>query len=202
MSKVFETVKQVLYKESKAIMDAFESIDKAAIEKLVEIISQCKGKILLSGCGTSGAAARKIAHTLSCVERPAFFLEPADALHGGLGAVDSDDVVVLLSKGGASLEINSLIKPLKTKKAFIIGVTENEESVLAKESDLFIKIKVKEEADHTGLLATSSIIGVIAVFDAVAIASAEITGFTREKFSVIHPGGAVGQILLKKNQIN
>jgi len=132
MSKIFDSIKQVLHKESKAIMDAFESIDKAAIEKLVEIISQCKGKIILSGCGTSGAAARKIAHTFSCVERSAFFLEPADALHGGLGAVDSDDVVVLLSKGGASLEINSLIKPLKTKKAFIICVTENEESVLAK----------------------------------------------------------------------
>jgi D-arabinose 5-phosphate isomerase GutQ len=132
------------------------------------------------------------------VEHPALFLEPSDAVHGGLGVVQSDDIVILLSKGGATAEINNLIAPCKTKKAFIIGVTENADSVLAKESDLFLKVQVKTEADPFGLLATSSIMGVIAVFDAFAICTAAIGGFTKEKFGVIHPGGAVGEILLNK----
>ncbi len=195
---IYEAVDGIVRKESQAILDVLDYLDKAAVERAAKAVSECRGKVILSGCGTSAAAGKKIAHTLSCVERPALFLEPSDAVHGGLGVVQSDDIVILLSKGGATAEINNLIAPCKTKKAFVIGVTENDDSILAKESDLFLKVKVTAEADSTGLLATSSIMGLIAVFDAIAICAAEMTGFSKEKFSVIHPGGAVGEKLLHK----
>lgn len=196
---IFESVTSTVRKESQAVLDVLEYLDKAAVEKAVKAISKCRGKVILSGCGTSAAAGKKIAHTFSCVECPALFLEPSDAVHGGLGAVQSDDIVILLSKGGATSEINNLIAPCRTKKAYVIGVTENADSMLAKQSDLFLKLQVKEEADPTGLLATSSIMGVIAVFDAIAICVAAISGFTKDKFALIHPGGAVGEKLLHRD---
>jgi D-arabinose 5-phosphate isomerase GutQ len=142
------------------------------------------------------AAARKIAHSLSCVERPALFLSPGDCVHGGLGAVQPDDIVVAISKGGSTREIINILGAVKTKKAFLIGVTENPDSVLAKQSDLLMRVKVDKEPDPFNMLATASTMAVIAVFDAVCIALMEATGYTREQFAVIHPGGAVGDRLL------
>jgi D-arabinose 5-phosphate isomerase GutQ len=109
------------------------------------------------GRGTSAAAARKIAHTISCIKRPAFFLSRADAPHGALRAVQSGDAVILVSKGGGTAELVSLLPPLEVKGAFLIAV--------------------------------------ISVFDAVAVALVGFTGYTRERFAVIHPGGAVGDRL-------
>ena len=173
------------------------SVDRAAFVRCVEAIAGCRGRVVTSGAGTSGAAARKIAHSLSCVERPAFFLEPADAVHGGLGAVQPGDVAILVSKGGGTGEIVRLLPALKTKKVFVIGVTENEASHLARESDLLLKVRVEAEADEFNMLATTSTMAVVAVFDAVCIALVERTGYTREQFAVIHPAGAVGERLLK-----
>jgi len=163
----------------------------------LKAIAGCKGRIVTSGAGTSAAAARKIAHSLSCIERPAFFLSPADAVHGGLGSVQKGDVAVLISKGGGTREIINLIQPLKAKEVFIIGVTENEESVLARNADLMLKVKVEREADPFNMLATTSTMAVVAVFDAICIALMEHTGYTREQLAVIHPGGAVGERLGK-----
>jgi KpsF/GutQ family protein len=198
MGNNFEDIKTALKKESDAIIDAMESLDETSVLKLLDKIIACEGKLVFSGCGTSGAAGKKMAHTFSCVNQPALFLEPSDAVHGGLGVVNEKDIVILLSKGGSTDEINHLISPTKVKKAFIVGVTENSESVLARGSDLFLKVKVKQEADKFDMLATSSILGLIAVFDAIAIKISELTGFTKEKFSIIHPGGAVGERLLNK----
>jgi KpsF/GutQ family protein len=195
---IIESVNSTIRKESQAVLDVLECLDKDAVEKAVKVISGCRGKVIFSGCGTSAAAGKKCAHTFSCVECPALFLEPSDAVHGGLGVVQSDDIVILFSKGGATAEINNLIAPCKKKKAFVIGVTENEDSVLAKQSDLLLKVQVKAEADPTGLLATSSIMGTIAVFDAIAICVAALNGFTTDRFALIHPGGAVGEKLLHK----
>ena len=198
MSKNFEDIKRAMGKESTAILDAVESLEEPAVERLLEAIINCQGKLIFSGCGTSGAAGKKMAHTFSCVGRPGVFLEPSDAVHGGLGVVDEKDIVILLSKGGSTAEINHLIQPAKAKNAMVVGVTENPDSELAKAADIFIKVKVKEEADSFDMLATSSIVGTIAVFDALAIKAGELTGFSKERFSVIHPGGAVGERLLHK----
>jgi KpsF/GutQ family protein len=181
-----------------AIKDLNNNIDIDSFLKCIKIIAGCKGRIITSGAGTSGAAAKKIAHSLSCIERPSFFLSPSDAVHGALGSVRKNDIVILISKGGNTTEIIKMIPALKTKKAFIIAVTENDGSVLAIKSNLLLKIKVAEEADDFNMLATTSTMAVVAVFDAVCICLMEYMDYSKEKFAVIHPGGAVGDRLLKE----
>lgn len=171
------------------------NVDPASFTKAVEVLAGCRGRIAVAGVGTSSAAARKIAHTLSCIERPAFFLPPGDAVHGGLGAVQPGDVAILISKRGGTREIINLLPALKTKRVYIIAVTENEASILARQSDQLLKIKVEREGDDFNMLATTSTMAVIAVFDAVCVTLIKLTGYTREQFAVIHPGGAVGDRL-------
>lgn len=195
MSPFSELIENTLKLESEAILDCFYTLDLQAAEEIVNKISGCTGKIVLSGSGTSGIAAKKIAHTLNCIERPGVFLEPSEALHGGLGLVQQGDIVILLSKGGKTEEINRFIPACKTKKATIVAVTENLESNLAKEADIVLRIKVKRESDPFNIFATSSIIATLAVFDAVCICVAKKTDYSKERFAVIHPGGAVGRQL-------
>jgi len=174
-----------------------KTINQEAFFKCVEVVGRCKGKIITAGVGTSAAAAKKIAHSLSCIERSAFFLSPGDAVHGALGAAQAGDVAILFSKGGGTREIVNLIPALQTKKVFIVGITENGDSALARESDLLLKVKVEREADPFNMLATTSTMAVVAVFDAICIALMEYTGYTKEQFAVIHPGGSVGERLLQ-----
>ncbi len=172
------------------------SVDRDAFAALVRAIGDSSGRTAVAGVGTSGAAAKKIAHSLCCIERPAYFLSPGDAVHGALGAVQSGDVVVLISKGGGTREIVNLIPSLKKKGALIVGVTEKEESILGREADLLLKVKIEREADEFNMLATTSTMAVVAVFDAACIALMKYTGYTRAQFAVIHPSGAVGARLL------
>lgn len=174
-----------------------QTITPAAFAQCVEVLGDCTGRILTAGVGTSGAAAKKIAHSLCCIERPAFFLSPGDAVHGGLGAVQPGDVAILISKGGSTREIVNLIPALQTKQVFIIGVTEQEDSVVGRASNLALTVKIEREADPFNMLATTSTMAVVAVFDAVCIALMESTHYTRTQFAIIHPGGAVGERLLK-----
>jgi KpsF/GutQ family protein len=171
------------------------TVDREALAQCVEAIAGCRGRIVTLGCGTSAAAARKVAHSLSCIERPAFFLSPSDAPHGALGAVQPGDVVILFSKGGGTEELIDLLPSLKAKKALLIAVTENDASALAAPADLVLKVKVEQEADSFNMLATTSTMAVVAVFDAICIALMEYTGYTKEQFAVIHPHGAVGERL-------
>jgi KpsF/GutQ family protein len=150
--------------------------------------------------GTSAAAARKIAHSLCCIERPALFLSPGDAVHGGLGAVQPGDIAILISKGGGTGEIMNMVPSLREKKVFIVAVTEKEASPLAANSDLVVKVAIEREADEFNMLATTSTMAVVALFDAVAIALMTHTNYTREQFAIIHPGGAVGDRLLGKKK--
>ncbi len=181
---------------AQALEKLAETVSAVGFTDTVRAIAECRGRIICAGVGTSGAAAKKIAHSLSCIERPAFFLDPGDAVHGALGSVQPGDVAVLISKGGNTTEILSLIPGLKSKMVTIIGVTENRDSILAKESTIVLKVAVEEEADLFNMLATTSTMAVTAVFDAVCIVLMRHTGFTREQFAVIHPGGAVGDRLL------
>jgi len=171
-------------------------VDREAFQRLVRLLGDCKGRVAVAGVGTSAAAARKIAHSLCCVERPAFFLPPADAVHGGLGAVQPGDVAILISKGGGSREIVGLVPSLQAKKVAIVGVTEDEGSPLARAADVLVQVRVEREADDFNMLATTSTMAVVAVFDAACIALMAYTGYTREQFAIIHPSGAVGERLL------
>jgi len=174
------------------------TVDRAAVVQCVKLIAECKGRIVTAGMGTSGAAARKIAHSLSCVERPSFYLSAGDAVHGGMGAVQPDDVAILISKGGGTTELVNLLPGFASKRVPIIGVTEKADSPLGKASTILLRVSVEREADEFNMLATTSTMAVVAVFDAICIALMKYTGYTREQFGVIHPGGAVGERLLGK----
>lgn len=189
-------LRRVLQCEAGAIQSLTETLDPAAMTAAVKAIAGCRGRILTAGCGTSAMAARKIAHSLCCIERPAAFLTPSDAVHGGLGLLQKEDILILVSKGGNTAELTRLIPACKAKGVFLIGVTENPSSSIAQEADLLLKVRVEREPCPFNMLATASTLAVIAAFDAICIALMQYTGYTREQFAIIHPGGAVGDRLL------
>jgi KpsF/GutQ family protein len=195
-SRPWRTARRIWAAEAAAVAALPRILEPAGFNRCVQILARCRGKILTAGVGTSAAAARKIAHSLCCIERPALFLSPGDAVHGGLGAVQPEDVVIAISKGGQTREIVNVLPAIRAKRARLIGVTENPDSVLARHSDLVLRVKVAREPDAFNMLATASTMAVIAVFDAVCIALMEVTGYTKEQFALIHPGGAVGDRLL------
>ena len=160
-------------------------------EKVVAV-----AKALMNCRGTSAMAAKKIAHSLNCIEIPALFLTPSDAVHGGLGVLQEEDVLILISKGGNTQELVNLIPACRTKHALLIGVSENPDSAIAREADIYLRVKVAREPCRFNMLATASTLAVISVFDSICIALMQMTGYTREQFAVIHPGGAVGDRLL------
>jgi KpsF/GutQ family protein len=186
--------------EAAAVGELKETIEPIAFERCVRTLARCRGRVLTTGCGTSAAAARKIAHSLCCIERPATFLSPGDALHGGLGLVQPGDVVVVISKGGSTRELAEMLPGIKAKDAFIIAVTEDPKSRIGQAADLVLRVKVEREPDPFNMLATASTMAVVALFDAICICLMRTTGYTREQFARIHPGGAVGKRLLRGNR--
>jgi len=199
--ELLESVRNTLMIESESVNRLIDTISDETVLKVIKLIGDCKGRIILSGCGTSGAAAKKIAHSLCCVERPACFLSPADAVHGALGLLQKDDILILISKGGNTDELVGLISACKAKGARLIGVSENPDSTIARSSDVFLKVKVEREPCPFNMLATASTMAVIAVFDAICIALMHYTGYTKEQFAIIHPKGAVGDRLLKDTKL-
>lgn len=195
-SEIISEVKRALEIEAESIRNLTKVLSEESVLKVAEALKNCKGKVILSGCGTSAQAAKKISHSLSCIEIPALFLSPADAVHGALGVLQKDDVFILISKGGNTKELVSLIPACKTKGALLIGVSENPDSVIAREADIFLFVKVEKEPCRFNMLATASTLAVISTFDAICIALMQMTGYTREQFAVIHPAGAVGDRLL------
>lgn len=191
-------VERTLRMEASSVSSLEESLDMDTMYKIVRIIARCHGKIILSGCGTSAMAARKIAHSLNCIERPALFLSPSDAIHGGLGVLQKEDILILISKGGNTAELLKMIPACKTKKAVLIGISENPGSAIAAASDIYLKICIDREPCRFNMLATASTLSVIAAFDAICIALMQETGYTKEQFAVIHPGGDVGERLTGK----
>ena len=199
--EIISEINRTLDVEAKSIARLIRDLDNSVMVRLVEKIARCKGRMVLSGCGTSAMAARKIAHSLCCVGCPARFLSPADAVHGALGVLQEGDMLILISKGGSTRELAALCPVCKKKKAELVVVSENLESELGRQADIFLKVKVEREPCRFNMLATASTLAVIATFDAICIALMEYKGYTREQFSVIHPSGAVGERLLHGEEI-
>ena len=193
-----ESFLDTLTKEADIVRALTESMDMDSMREVMEMLMNCEGVIGVAGCGTSGAAATKIVHTLSCVQCPAMFMSPANANHGEMGAIREGDIVILISKGGKTNELQSMIAPCQSRGAKVIVVTENEASPMGLAADKVLKIKVKEEPDDYNILATGSTMAVIAVFDAIAIGITRARGFSKEEFLRIHPGGDVGKRLAKE----
>lgn len=184
--------------EAETISKLPETLDLDVLTTLVHKIGEKKGKVIVTGCGTSGAAAKKIVHSLSCVSVPAVYLNPADAVHGSMGIITNQDIVIVISKGGNTIELTNLLDSFKAQKAYIVGVGEKSDSTIGNYSDLFLKISVDKEPDTFNMLATASTLAVMSTFDAICIALMTYTGFTKEQFGINHPGGAVGDRLLGK----
>jgi KpsF/GutQ family protein len=198
--EIWNSVEDTLSIESLSVSRLIQTVSHESILNVVKLIANCEGRIILTGCGTSAAAAKKISHSLCCIERPSCFLSPSDAVHGALGLLQKDDLIIMISKGGNTSELVNLIPACKTKRAILIGVTENPDSTIGREADQLLRVKVDREPDEFNMLATASTMAVIAIFDAICIALMQYTNYTREQFAVIHPGGAVGN-RLRDNEI-
>lgn len=164
-------------------------------DALLAELRGCTGKIVVTGVGTSGIAARKIAHMLACVERPAIYLNATDAAHGDLGFLRSGDLMIMLSRGGNSDELTRLLPGLAARQVPLISLTENRGSAIAQAARLVISTGVQREVDPLNMLATTSIILVLAIFDAACACLMSESGYTKETLLAVHPGGDVGVTL-------
>ncbi len=183
--------------ESESLMKTMEAIDPKEFEKAVEALAKAE-RIAAAGCGHSGIACRHFAHLMCCIERPARFLSPAEAVHGGMGFLQKGDVVLLVSRGGKTDELMPIADICRNKGVTVIGVTENLQSPLAEKSDIVLAMAVTRECDKYNCQGTTSFAVTSAIFDALQTAVLEVTDFKNETFAVIHPGGAVGKRLNNK----
>ena len=176
-------------------LKAFYRSKNFNVEELCTNISNCKGKIFITGVGKSGQIPNKFAATLSSTGTPAFFIHPAEALHGDLGMVEKKDSILAISKSGESQEICDLLPAINMKKIDLFSITENVNSTIAKASKTHVLVKVKREACPNDLAPTSSTTVTLALGDAIAVALLKVKGFTSEDFAKSHPGGKLGKKL-------
>lgn len=184
------------YRQALAALET--ALDRQQWLAVLAALAHCQGKIAVTGIGTSGIAARKIAHMLACVEHPAIWLSAADAAHGDIGFLRAGDVLVMLSRGGNSDELTRLLPTVKAKGCTLISVTENAESAIAQGADLLLLMPKSQEIDPLNMLATTSIISVLAVFDAMIAVLMTQSGYSKETLLKVHPGGNVGKILRRE----
>ncbi|MBY0534974.1 MAG: KpsF/GutQ family sugar-phosphate isomerase [Chitinophagaceae bacterium] len=180
--------------EAQAIANLETFID-ADFVKAVEAVYQMKGRLVVSGIGKSAVIGMKIVATLNSTGTPAVFMHAADAIHGDLGMIQNDDVVLIISKSGESPEIKVLVPLVKNFKNIVIGMVGNTESFLSKNSDIVLNTTVSQEACPNNLAPTSSTTAQLVMGDAMAVALMELKGFTSEDFAKFHPGGALGKKL-------
>lgn len=198
MGKYDKSINAILKIEWENIKRLVDTLDRDVMHKIIDLLLSVKRnshKVITAGCGTAGATAIRIAHTLNVCEVPAFFLDPSMSIHGGCGAIQEGDVVILFSKGGTTPEILNYIPICKKKKATIIGVSQNDDSVLAKEADIYFKIQVDQESDKFNMCASASCTAYCAVWDAISFTVMRYNGYTKDDLLLIHPGGKVGDLL-------
>jgi len=183
--------------EAAEILRAKEVMDWDAFAKAVEVLAKAE-RIGTAGCGHSGICCTHFAHSLCCIERPARFVSPAEAVHGAMGFIQEGDVMVLASRGGKTAELIPIMNIARTKGAVIISVTEKMDSPLAQGADIVLPMRVEKETDKYNSQSTSSFVALSSVFDALQTALIEETGYVNEQFALIHPGGAVGERLNNK----
>lgn len=195
--EALKRAKQAFVIESDSILATKECMDWSAFEEAVKVLSNAN-RIATTGCGHSGIACMHFAHSLCCIERPARFISPAEAVHGATGYIQKGDILIWASRGGKTDELFSIIDICHSKGGIVIGITENLQSPLAQKSDIVIPMKVTLETDKYNSQGTSSFIALSAVFDALQTAIIEETDYKNEQFALIHPAGAVGKRLNNK----
>jgi arabinose-5-phosphate isomerase len=199
MNSAIEKGKEVVRLEAQAVAGLEEKIDEN-FARAVELILQSPGRVIITGMGKSGLVARKIVATLNSTGTAAVFLHPSDAVHGDLGMVRGDDVVICISKSGDTEEIRELIPLFKRMGVKIIAMVAHKESPLGQQSDVVLDVGVPQEACPHDLAPTSSTTATLAMGDALAVALLDKRKFTREDFAMFHPGGVLGKRLLLRVQ--
>jgi len=194
----YKTIAQeTLNIEAQTLLSAAKNIDDV-FDKAVEIILGCKGKLVISGVGKSGLIGAKMAATFASTGTPSFFLHPTEALHGDLGMIGKDDVVIAISYSGESEELSSILPHIKRFDIPLIGMTRDTNSTLGRYSDLVIKVEVEREACPLNTAPTSSTTLTLALGDALAVCLMRARDFQKSDFASFHPGGALGKKLFTK----
>ena len=195
MKNCYEKVAELLKLEADAIEQAAERLEKSVVEKAIEILENCAGKVIVIGIGKSGIIAQKIAQTLTSTGTVAIFVHPSDALHGSLGIITKGDVVIAVSNSGETDEILLLLPALKARTVCIISIVGNPSSTLARQSDVILDSSVDQEACPLNLAPTTSTTVALALGDAIAMTLMEAKGLTAEDFAANHPAGRLGKRL-------
>ncbi|MCX7874781.1 MAG: KpsF/GutQ family sugar-phosphate isomerase [Melioribacteraceae bacterium] len=196
-SEIIDIGKKVVSIESEAINNLINNIDENFADA-VKLIFNSKGRVVFTGMGKSGLIARKIVATMNSTGTAAIFMHPTDALHGDLGMVRKDDIVILISKSGNTEELINLVPMFKRIGVKLIAMIGDKFSKLAKDCDIILDVSVKEEACPFDLAPTSSTTASLVMGDALAISLLELRGFTAEDFALLHPGGSLGKRLALK----
>jgi arabinose-5-phosphate isomerase len=188
--------RKVLETEAAAILALVERLDDR-FDGAVQLLRQCKGRVIVTGMGKSGLICRKIAATLTSTGTAAFFLHPAEAIHGDLGVIQTDDVVVALSYSGETVELVHLLETIRRLGARLIAITGDPRSSLAQAADVALDCSVAEEACPMNLAPTASTTAALAIGDALAMTLLVEKGFRQEDFANLHPGGKLGKRLMR-----
>ncbi|MBA1438103.1 MAG: KpsF/GutQ family sugar-phosphate isomerase [Epsilonproteobacteria bacterium] len=194
----YKTIAQeTLRIEAQTLLDAADGIDDV-FDKAVELILECRGKLIVTGVGKSGLIGAKMAATFASTGTPSFFLHPTEALHGDLGMIGKEDIVLAISYSGESEELSSILPHIKRFNVPLIGMTKNPTSTLGNYSDLVIKVEVQKEACPLNTAPTSSTTLTLALGDALAVCLMRARDFKQSDFASFHPGGALGKKLFVK----
>lgn len=195
MNELETDAQKVLQMEAEAILDLIPRVDEH-FDAAVDMILSCEGRVIMTGMGKSGIIAHKISATLASTGTPSFYLHPAEGIHGDLGMVTADDVIIAMSNSGETGEVLNILPSLRRIGAKLIAMVGNTDSTLAKNADVVLNVGVKREACPLGLAPTSSTTAALAFGDALAMALMGKHNFTSKQFAVFHPGGSLGRQLL------
>ena len=191
----FDEVRRILQLESEAIAKTALRLNQQQVERVVAVLSACRGKTVILGVGKSGIIAQKIAATMTSTGTAALYLHPSDALHGGLGIVQADDAVIVLSNSGETDEIVGMLPFLKHRGVPIVAIVGNVDSTLGNRADAVLDASVDQEACPLNLAPTASTTVALAIGDALAMALMKVKGLTPDDFAVNHPAGRLGKRL-------
>jgi D-arabinose 5-phosphate isomerase GutQ len=190
---------QVIRQEGAAVITLLDQLDENFVHT-AETLLACKGHVLVAGSGTSHAVGARLAHLLSCCGTPALFIHPGDSQHGLSGAVTGKDILIAISKGGETLEVNYLARIARQRGATLIALTEKPDSTLGKLSHIVLKVVAPPDVDPYGMIATGSSLVNSAFCDALCVVMLSLRGYSKEQFGETHPGGAVGIRLKEEGQ--
>ena len=196
---VLEIAKAAIRSEIGALENLLQAIDENFVE-VVDLVNCSLGRVVVTGVGKSGHIGKKIAATLSSLGTPAYFVHATEGVHGDLGMITSEDIVIAISNSGKTRETLDLIVPIRQIGAKLVALTSRPDSELARQSDLVLNIGVQTEADPLGLAPTNSTTATLALGDALAITLSVNKKFTREDFGIFHPGGSLGKKLQEERE--